>query len=165
MVNLYGRTLSIVLRHPALTLMSLLATVALTIYLYIQVPKGFFPQQDTGRLSGQIQADQDTSFQTMDKTLLTMVNIIDADPAIDTVNAFSGGGGGTTTNTARMFISLKPLDERKVSADQIIQRLRPKLAKVPGATLYLQAVQDVRVGGRSSNAQYQFTMRGDNLTI
>ncbi len=163
-VNVYGRTLSIVLQHPALTLTSLLATVALTIYLYIQVPKGFFPQQDTGRLSGQIQADQDTSFQTMDKTLLTMVDIIDADPAIDTVNAFSGGGGGTTTNTARMFISLKPLDERHVSADQIIQRLRPKLAKVPGATLYLQAVQDVRVGGRSSNAQYQYTMRGDNLT-
>ncbi|MGA2879441.1 MAG: multidrug efflux RND transporter permease subunit [Bryobacteraceae bacterium] len=163
-VNLYGRTLSIVLRHPALTLASLLATVALTIYLYIQVPKGFFPQQDTGRLSGQIQADQDTSFQTMDKTLLTMVNIIDADPAIDTVNAFSGGGGGTTTNTARMFISLKPLDERKIGADQIIQRLRPKLAKVPGATLYLQAVQDLRVGGRSSNAQYQYTMRADNLS-
>jgi multidrug efflux pump len=162
-VNTYGRTLSIVLRHPALTLMTLLATMALTIYLYIQVPKGFFPQQDTGRLNGQIQADQDTSFQTMDKTLLTMVNIIDQDPAIDTVNAFSGGGGGTTTNTARMFISLKPLDERNISADQIIQRLRPKLARVPGATLYLQAVQDVRVGGRQSNAQYQYTMRGDNL--
>jgi multidrug efflux pump len=162
-VNLYGRTLSIVLRHPALTLMTLLATAALTIYLYIQVPKGFFPQQDTGRLNGQIQADQDTSFQTMDKTLLTMVDIIDKDPAIDTVNAFSGGGGGTTTNTARMFISLKPLDERHISADQIIQRLRPKLAHVPGATLYLQAVQDVRVGGRSSNAQYQYTMRADNL--
>ena len=162
-VNLYGRALSIVLRHPALTLLSLLATVALTIYLYIQVPKGFFPQQDTGRLSGQIQADQDTSFQSMDKTLLTMVNIIDRDPAIDTVNAFSGGGGGTTTNTARMFISLKPLGERKIDADHIIQRLRPQLAKVPGATLYLQAVQDVRVGGRSSNAQYQYTMRGDNL--
>jgi multidrug efflux pump len=163
-VNLYGRALSIVLRHPALTLMSLLATVALTVYLYIQVPKGFFPQQDTGRLSGQIQADQDTSFQTMDKTLLTMVNIIDQDPAIDTVNAFSGGGGGTTTNTARMFISLKPLAERKIDADHIIQRLRPKLARVPGATLYLQSVQDVRVGGRSSNAQYQYTMRADNLS-
>ena len=162
-VNLYGRILSVVLEHPALTLASLLATAALTIYLYIQVPKGFFPQQDTGRLGGQIQADQDTSFQTMDKTLLQMVKIIDADPAIDTVNAFSGGGGGTTTNTARMFIALKPLDERKVSADQIIQRLRPKLAKVPGASLYLQAVQDVRVGGRSSNAQYQYTMRADNL--
>jgi len=163
-VNLYGRALSIVLRHPALTLMSLLATVALTIYLYIQVPKGFFPQQDTGRLGGQIQADQDTSFQTMDKTLLTMVKIIDADPAIDTVNAFSGGGGGTTTNTARMFISLKPLSERNVNADQLIARLRPKLARVPGATLYLQSVQDLRVGGRQSNAQYQFTMRGDNLS-
>jgi len=163
-VNLYGRALSIVLRHPALTLMSLLATVALTIYLYIQVPKGFFPQQYTGRLGGQIQADQDTSFQTMDKTLLTMVKIIDADPAIDTVNAFSGGGGGTTTNTARMFISLKPLSERNVNADQLIARLRPKLARVPGATLYLQSVQDLRVGGRQSNAQYQFTMRGDNLS-
>ncbi len=163
-VNLYGRTLAIVLRHPALTLLSLLATVALTMYLYVRVPKGFFPQQDTGRLNGQIQADQDTSFQTMDKTLLTMVNIIDKDPAVDTVQAFSGGGGGTTTNTARMFISLKPLDERNISADQIIQRLRPQLARVPGATLYLQAVQDVRVGGRNSNAQYQYTMRADNLT-
>ncbi len=162
-VNLYGRTLSIVLRHQALTLASLLATVALTIYLYIQVPKGFFPQQDTGRLNGQIQADQDTSFQTMDKTLLTMVDIIDQDPAVDTVNAFSGGGGGTTTNTARMFISLKPLGDRHINADQLIARLRPKLAKVPGATLYLQSVQDLRVGGRQSNAQYQYTMRGDNL--
>jgi len=163
-VNLYGRTLSIVLRHPALTLASLLVTVALTIYLYIQVPKGFFPQQDTGRLNGQIQADQDTSFQTMDKTLLTMVNIIDADPAVDTVNGFSGGGGGTTTNTARLFISLKPLNERKINADQLIQRLRPKLAHVPGATLYLQSVQDLRVGGRQSNAQYQYTMQADNLS-
>ncbi len=144
--------------------MTLLATVALTIFLYIRVPKGFFPQQDTGRLTGQIQADQDTSFQAMDKILLQMVNIIDADPAIDTVNAFSGGGGGTTTNTARMFIALKPLSERKVTADQIIQRLRPKLGRVPGATLFLQSVQDLRVGGRQSNAQYQYTMRGDNLT-
>jgi len=162
-VNLYGRTLSTVLRHPALTLASLLVTLAVTIYLYVQVPKGFFPQQDTGRLSGQIQADQDTSFQTMDRILRQMVNIIDHDPAIDTVNAFSGGGGGTTTNTARMFISLKPLNVRKIDADHIIQRLRPQLATVPGATLYLQAVQDLRVGGRSSNAQYQYTMRGDNL--
>jgi multidrug efflux pump len=162
-VNFYGKTLAVVLRHSLLTLLSLLATVALTGYLYVRTPKGFFPQQDTGRLNGQIQADQDTSFQTMDKTLLTMVNIIDADPAIDTVNAFSGGGGGTTTNTARMFISLKPLSERKISADLIIQRLRPKLARVPGATLYLQSVQDLRVGGRSSNAQYQYVMQADNL--
>jgi len=157
-VNLYGRTLSVVLRHAALTLVSLLATMALTVYLYIQTPKGFFPQQDTGRLNGSIQADQDTSFQTMDRTLKEMVGIMDADPGIDTVNAFSGG-----TNTARMFISLKPLSERKITADQIIARLRPKLARVPGATLYLQSVQDLRVGGRSSNAQYQFTMQADSL--
>ena len=157
-VNLYGRTLSVVLRHPALTLVSLLATMALTVYLYIQTPKGFFPQQDTGRLNGSIQADQDTSFQTMDRTLKEMVGIMDTDPGIDTVNAFSGG-----TNTARMFISLKPLSERKITADQIIARLRPKLARVPGATLYLQSVQDLRVGGRSSNAQYQFTMQADSL--
>jgi multidrug efflux pump len=162
-VNSYGRTLSVALRYSPLTFASWLATVALTIYMYFQVPLGFFPQQDTGRLNGQIQADQDTSFQTMDKTLLTMVDIIDQDPAVDTVNAFSGGGGGTTTNTARMFISLKPLNERNVNADQLIARLRPKLARVPGATLYLQSVQDVRVGGRQSNAQYQYTMRGDNL--
>jgi len=158
-VNLYGRTLSVVLRHPALTLASLLATLALTVYLYIHTPKGFFPQQDTGRLNGSIQADQDTSFQSMDKTLKEMVGIMDADPGIDTVNAFSGG-----TNTARMFISLKPLNERKITADQIIARLRPKLARVPGATLYLQSVQDLRVGGRASNAQYQFVMQADSLS-
>jgi multidrug efflux pump len=158
-VNLYGRTLSVVLRHPALTLASLLATVALTVYLYIHTPKGFFPQQDTGRLNGSIQADQDTSFQTMDKTLREMVGIMDTDPGIDTVNAFTGG-----TNTARMFISLKPLNQRKINADQIIARLRPKLSKIPGATLYLQSVQDLRVGGRSSNAQYQYTLQADSLS-
>ena len=163
MVDRYGRMLSRVLEHPALTLMTLLATVAFTIYLYIDVPKGYFPQQDNGRLNGQIQADQDTSFQTMNKLLKQMVEIVKADPAVDTVNAFSGGGGGTTTNTARMFISLKPLSERKIDADHIIQRLRPKLERIPGATLYLQASQDLRVGGRQSNAQYQYTMRGDNL--
>jgi multidrug efflux pump len=138
--------------------MVLLATIALNVYLFMRVPKGFFPQQDNGRLQGSVQADQDTSFQAMDKSLLQMVDIIDADPAIDTVNGFTGG-----SNTARLFISLKPLAERKVAADVIIARLRPKLAKVPGATLYLQAAQDLRVGGRQSNAQYQFSMKGDNL--
>jgi len=159
-VNLYGRTLSVVLRHPAPTLAVLLATIGLNVYLFIHVPKGFFPQQDNGRMMGSIQADQDTSFQAMDKILQQMIAIIDADPAIDTVNGFTGGG---TMNTARMFISLKPLAQRGVNADAIIARLRPKLARVPGATLYLQASQDVRIGGRMSNAQYQFTMRGDNL--
>src|SRR5882724_9680645 len=159
-VNAYGRTLTAVLNHAAVTLVILLATIGLNVYLFIHVPKGFFPQQDNGRMMGSIQADQDTSFQAMDRILQQMIKIIDADPAVDTVMGFTGGG---TMNTARMFISLKPLEERKTTADQIIARLRPKLARVPGATLYLQAAQDVRVGGRLSNAQYQFTMRGDNL--
>jgi len=167
-VKAYGRTLSTVLRYPGITLAVLLATIALNVYLYIYVPKGFFPQQDNGRMMGAIQADQDTSFKAMDKTLLQMVNMIVADPAIDTVEGFTGGG-----NTARMFISLKPPGERaarnapaaqrNITADQIIARLRPKLGVVPGATLYMQAAQDVRVGGRMSSAQYQYTMRGDNL--
>jgi len=159
-VNAYGRTLTAVLNHAAVTLVILLATIGLNVYLFIHVPKGFFPQQDNGRMMGSIQADQDTSFQAMDRILQQMIKIIDADPAVDTALGFTGGG---TMNTARMFISLKPLEERKITADQIIARLRPKLARVPGATLYLQAAQDVRVGGRLSNAQYQFTMRGDNL--
>jgi multidrug efflux pump len=108
-----------------------------------------------------VQADQQTSFQTMNQVLQRMIDVVKADPAVQNVIGFTGGGG--TTNTARMFIALKPLDERRVTADRIIARLRPKLAGVPGATLYLQASQDVRVGGRQSNAQYQFTMQGDNL--
>ena len=160
-VNAYGRTLAVVLRHSAVTLAVLLATIALNVYLYIRVPKGFFPQQDNGRMMGAIQADQDSSFQSMNNILLQMITIVKADPAIDAVVGFTGGWAGA--NSARMFISLKPPTERSVTADQVIARLRPKLAKVPGATLYMQAAQDVRVGGRMSNAQYQFTMRGDNL--
>jgi multidrug efflux pump len=159
-IDAYGRSLSKVLDFPAVTLAILLATIALNIYLYIRVPKGFFPQQDNGRMMGAIMADQDTSFQAMQKILLQMVNIIKADPAVDTVNGWVGGG---TLNSARMFISLKPLSERKISVDLVIARLRPKLARVPGAALYMQASQDVRVGGRFGNAQYQYTMRGDNL--
>jgi multidrug efflux pump len=159
-VNLYGSTLSVALRFRAVTLIVLLATIGLNAYLFIRVPKGFFPQQDNGRIQGSITADQDTSFQAMDKIMLPMVKIVAEDPAVDTVAGFTGG---STYNTARMFVSLKPLDQRKISADLVIARLRPKLAKVPGATLYLQAAQDLRVGGRQSNAQYQFTMRGDNL--
>ena len=105
-VNLYGRTLSVALRFRAITLLVLLATIGLNVYLFIRVPKGFFPQQDNGRIQGSIQADQDTSFQAMDKILLQMINIIAADPAVDTVNGFTGG---STYNTARLFISLKPL--------------------------------------------------------
>ena len=159
-VKAYGRTLSTVLRYPGITLAVLLATIALNVYLYIYVPKGFFPQQDNGRMMGAIQADQDISFQAMDRILRQMSNIVVADPAVDTMEGFTGGG---QYNAARMFISLKPPEERKISADLIIARLRPKLGRVPGATLYMQASQDVRVGGRFGAAQYQYTMRGDNL--
>ncbi len=159
-VNLYTRTLAAALRFRLITLLVLLATIGLNVYLFLKVPKGFFPQQDNGRIQGSITADQDTSFQAMDKIMLPMINIVAADPAVDTVNGFTGG---STYNTARLFISLKPLAERKITADLIIARLRPQLAKIAGATLYLQAAQDVRVGGRQSNAQYQFTMQGDNL--
>jgi multidrug efflux pump len=163
-ISLYGKTLTVVLRHSFITLMILLATVGLNFYLFMKVPKGFFPQQDNGRISGQIIADQAMSFQKMNGVLLEMVNIVAADAAVDAVNGFTGSmGGGGAANTARMFISLKPLQERKVTADLIIARLRPKLSRIAGATLILQAAQDIRVGGRNSAAQYQFTMRGDNL--
>jgi multidrug efflux pump len=160
MVDAYGRTLSVALRFAPITLAILVATIALNIYLFMHVPKSFFPQQDNGRLTGSIQGDQETSFQSMNRILLQMVQIVKADPAVDNVIAFTGGG---TLNSARMFIALKPPNQRDVGADQIIARLRPKLQRIPGATLYLQAAQDVRVGGRQSNAQYQFTMQGDNL--
>ena len=162
-VEMYGRTLSRVLRHPAITLAVLLATIGLNVYLFIHVSKGFFPEQDNGRIIGAIQADQDTSFQAMNNILLRMIDIVKGDPAVENVLGFTGGGAGTTTNTARMFILLRPVEQRKATAGQIITRLRPKLAVVPGATLYMVPSQDVRVGGRLSNAEYQFTMQGDNL--
>ncbi|HLW76057.1 MAG TPA: efflux RND transporter permease subunit, partial [Bryobacteraceae bacterium] len=163
LIAAYGRALTVVLRYSLVTMLVLLGLIALNVYLVLQVPKGFFPDEDTGRMSGSIQADQDTSFQTMDPLLKRFVGIIDADPAVDTVNGFTGGGRGGATNSARMFISLKPLAERKVSAQQVIDRLRPKLARVPGASLYLAASQDLRVGGRQSNAAYQFSLRSDSV--
>ena len=159
----YERSLGWVLERSFLTLMVAIGTVALAVFLYIEVPKGFFPQQDTGRLNGNIIADQSISFQAMQQKIARLAAIAKEDPGVDTVMIFTGGGGGTTTNTGRAFIALKPLAVRKVSADQIINRLRPKLAVVPGATLYLQAVQDVRIGGRQSAAQYQYTIQSDNL--
>jgi multidrug efflux pump len=153
-----------VLRHPGSTLGVLLLTVAASVYLFAIVPKGFFPQQDTGRLNGAIQAEQDTSFQAMEGRLTQFVDIIKSDPAVATVMAFTGGGAGTTTNTGRAFVSLKPLEQRAVSADQIITRLRPKLARVSGATLYLQSTQDVRVTGVQSNAQYIYAIQSENLS-
>ncbi|HTY42349.1 MAG TPA: multidrug efflux RND transporter permease subunit [Thermoanaerobaculia bacterium] len=157
----YRRTLSVVMRHQPLTLAVTLATMAATVYLYVRIPKGFFPQQDTGRLTGQILADQNTSFQAMNQRLETFVAIMMKDPGVSYVQAYAGGG--SITNQARMFVTLKEPHERKLTADQIIARLRPQLAKVPGATLYLQSVQDLRIGGRPSAAQYQYTLRGEDV--
>jgi len=161
-LGFYRTTLNWVLHHPRLPLAATMATVALTVYLYIAVPKGFFPQQDTGRLSGSLLADQDTSFQSMKDLLLKFAREVSKDPAVDGVIAITGGQRGST-NTAMMFATLKPVDERKLNADKVIARLRQKTAKIPGAQLFLQPVQDLRIGGRASSSQYQYTLQGDNL--
>jgi multidrug efflux pump len=159
----YEKSLAWVLRHSALMLLVTFLTLCLNVYLYVRIPKGFFPQQDTGRLNGNFLGDQSISFQSMEKKMIQLGKIVQSDPAIATVQAFSGGGGGTTTNTGRAFIALKPLNQRNATADQIINRLRPKLAVVPGVTLYMQASQDVRVGGHQTAAQYQYSLQSDNL--
>jgi multidrug efflux pump len=166
LVSGYEVSLAVLLRHPRSVLAVALLTVVVNGYLFVVVPKGFFPQQDTGRLSGTIQASQDTSFQAMQQKLNQVVAVISDDPAVDNVIGFTGGsgGGGATVNTARMFVALKPRGERGgLTADQVITRLRGKLAAVPGAPTFLQAVQDLRVGGRASNAQYQYTLRGEDV--
>ena len=155
----YARTLDWALRHALAVVLILAGVLALNGYLYVVIPKGFFPQQDTGRLIGRIQADQSTSFQLMRGKLTQFVNIVRADPAVDAVVGFTGG---SQTNTGSVFVSLKPLAQR-VSVDQVMARLRGKLAAVAGATLFLQPVQDIRVGGRQSNALYQYTLQGDSL--
>jgi hydrophobe/amphiphile efflux-1 (HAE1) family protein len=162
MLHTYDRGVRWVLRHQALTLMITILTVCVNVGLFWIIPKGFFPQQDTGSLGGSIQASQDISFEAMRQKQRQFSDIVLSDTAIDTVECFLGGNGGTI-NTGRMFITLKPLSVRKVSADQVINRLRKKLSVVPGATLYLQAQQDIRVGGRSSNSQYQFTLSSEDL--
>ncbi|ADU69908.1 multidrug efflux RND transporter permease subunit MdtC [Pantoea sp. At-9b] len=156
----YGRSLGWVLDHARWVLLVLLATVGLTIWLFISIPKTFMPEQDTGRLTGFISADQSISFQAMRGKLQDFMNIIKADPAVDNVTGFTGG---SRTNSGSMFISLKPLSERSETAQQVIARLRMKLAKEPGANLYLNAVQDIRIGGRESNASYQYSLLSDNL--
>jgi multidrug efflux pump len=161
MLKGYERTLRVVLRHPAFTMMVLFLTIALNVYLLAIVPKGFFPQEDTGRLNGGVQGQQDTSFQAQRERITRFVNIVKGDPGVASAMAFAGGGGGI--NTGFLFTSLKPLDQRDASADEIVNRLRPKLAEVPGATLYLQASQDLTVGGRRSNAQYQYTIQSDTV--
>src|SRR6185312_15929076 len=157
----YERTLRAALAAPGLTIFTLFATVCLNIFLYVQVPKGFFPNEDTGRLVGGIRADQSISFQAMSGKMKDLMRIVKADPAIDTVVGFTGGG---RSNGGFMFASLKPLAERGgISTDNVINRLRPKLSRQPGARLFLQAAQDIRTGGRQSNSTYQYTLLSDDL--
>jgi len=157
-LDTYGRLLRTVLRHPAITLVILLLTIGLNGYLYTIVPKGFFPQQDTGRMSGAAQGEQDISFQAMAQKVRTFVSAVMKDPAVASVVSFTSG-----TNSGRMFVTLKDMSVRKISVDGVIARLRATTSNVPGATLFLQGVQDIRVGGRASNAQYQYTLQSQDL--
>jgi multidrug efflux pump len=158
----YRKTLTWVLDHPALMLLVFLATLVLNVYMVLTAPTGFFPQQDTGVLNGGMQGPQDTSFYSMNKAVKRADEIIKSDPGVQNAMAFTGGQGAT--NAGFTFIALKPLNERDESAAQIINRLRPQLAKVPGAATYLQAVQDIRIGGRMSSAQYQYTLAAETST-
>jgi multidrug efflux pump len=158
----YKRTLQVVLRHPAITLGVLIATIAATGYLFTVIPKGFFPLQDNGTIFGGMQGSQDASFQTMQQAALGVSDTIKSDPAVADVVAFVGGNGAT--NSGFVYVALKPLNERKISSSEVISRLRPKLLRVPGALTFLQAGQDLRIGGRQSNAQYQYTIQTENLS-
>lgn len=159
-LNFYKRTLSFALSHSRLTLFVLFIVIFLNIYLYVIIPKGFFPQQDTGVLVGMIQADQNISFQAMQRKLVVAMHIVKNDPAVEKLSGFTGG---SQRNSGLLFITLKPIKERKIPADQVLARLRPKLWRVPGAKIYLQPVQDIRVGGRSAGAMYQYTLQADDL--
>ncbi len=159
--HLYDRTLQWVLAHSALTLMVLMLTIAVNVVLLIVIPKGFFPLQDNGIIGGGIRGQQDISYQAMDQITKRVVDIIKSDPAVANVMAFTGGNA---TNQGNVFMGLKPLNERKLSSSQVIDRLRPKLNTIIGARVVLQASQDLRIGGRQSNAQYQYTIQSDNLT-
>ncbi len=161
MLDTYRVSLVWVLDHSALTLVVLLLTVALNGVLIYKIPKGFFPQQDTGAIVGGVQGPQDSSFPAMDNSIRQLVGVIKADPAVANVNAYTGGNG--SSNTGFIYIALKPLDERKIGAPDIINRLRPKLNRLPVASAFLQAAQDLRIGGRSSNALYQYTIQSDNV--
>jgi multidrug efflux pump len=157
----YSRSLSWVLEHPWPIFVLLLLTVALNFYLIDIIPKGFFPQQDTGAIVGAVQGPQDASFPVMDNSIRQLVNVIKADPAVANVNAYTGGNG--PSNGGFIYIALKPLNVRKVGAPEIINRLRPKLNRLPVASAFLQASQDLRIGGRSSAALYQYTIQSDNV--
>jgi len=157
----YERSLRWVLEHSALTLTVLLITIGFNIYLFNIVPKGFFPQQDNGTIFGGIQGSQDISFQAMQVATKRIVDVVRTDPAVENVMAFTGGNGAS--NSGFVYLGLKPLEQRKVTANQVIDRLRPKLMAVPGANTFLQAGQDLRIGGRMSSAQFQYTIQSDNL--
>jgi multidrug efflux pump len=161
MVRTYEKTLAVVLRHPAFTALALLITIGVNVYLLIIVPKGFFPLQDNGTIFGGLQGAQDISYQAMQQDIKTFVDMIKQDPAVANVMAFTGGAGAT--NGGFVYLGLKPLEQRKISSSDVINRLRPKLISVPGATVFLQAGQDLRIGGRQSNAQFQYTIQSDNL--
>jgi HAE1 family hydrophobic/amphiphilic exporter-1 len=162
---LYEHGLKIVLRHRFITLMVMLGTIALTGYLYVVIPKGFFPQQDTGQIVGITEAAQDISFPAMAQRQQALVDILLKDPAIDTVSNYIGPGGPTATlNQGRVFINLKPGNQRDASADQVINRLRPQLAKIQGITLYMQAAQDITIGARLAKTQYQYTLTDADST-
>jgi multidrug efflux pump len=163
----YERSLVWALHHSRLVLFIFFAAIALNVFLFIVVPKGFFPQQDTGRLVGTLQADQSVSFQLMTQKLRQMMDIVQHDPAVEHVVGYTGvgsGGGFGQINTGSVFVSLKPISQRP-SIDQVIARLRPQLARVPGGRLFLVAVQDIRQGGRQSNAQYQYTLQSDDTAL
>jgi multidrug efflux pump len=160
-LSVYRTSLHWVLDHPTLTLVVLFVTIALNVVLIIKIPKGFFPVEDTGAISGSVRGPQDSSFPAMDNSIRQIGAVIKNDPAVANVIAFTGGGGAT--NGGSLFIALKPLAERKVSAAQIIDRLRPQLNRLPVASAFLQAAQDLRIGGRSSNAMYQYTLQSDNV--
>ena len=161
-LHIYTRSLLWVLGHQRTTLLVTLSTIGFTVYLYVIVPKGFFPQQDTGRLTGNIMADQDTSSQAMVGFVKEFSAVVSEDPAVAGLIAFTGGSSGSS-NSARMFVALKPLRERGILADAVIARIRSRTSRIAGANLILQSVQDLRVGGRASSAQYQYTLRGDDL--
>ena len=162
--SVYDKSLRWALRHSLIMLFITVLTLGTNVLLFSYIPKGFFPEQDTGRIMGRMQASQDISFQAMRRKLTQVADIIKTDPDVADVTAFTGGaGGGATTNIGRMFIALKPFEERKASATEIIGRLRKKLVRVAGAPTYLQAVQELRIGGMMSNAAYQYTLRSDSL--
>jgi multidrug efflux pump len=163
----YDRTLAWSLRHGPLVMLALLVTIVLNVFLFTIIPKGFFPQEDTGLITGGIVCDQSISFQLMKGKLAQFMEIVQADPAVQSVAGYTGagsGGGNSQTNTGSVYVLLKPLSQRKLSADDVIARLRPKLSQVAGGRLFLQTVQDIRVGARQANAQYQFTLQADNTS-